>query len=49
MADCKVNMHWKDTERIQFWIEKHIPRFSKHYCLNMTFYPTDTQKFHKIN
>lgn len=49
MADCKVNMHWKDTDRIQDWVEKHIPRFSKNYLLNTTFYPTDTEKFKKIN
>ena len=48
-ADSKKNMHWKDVERIQYWIDNHISRFSKTYCLNMNYYPTDTQKFFNIN
>ena len=49
MADCKVNMHWKDVERVQYWMDNHIPRFSNKYALNISFYPTDTEKFHRIN
>lgn len=49
MADCKVNMHWKDIERVQHWVDHHVARFSNHYSLSTTFYPTDTEKFHRIN
>ena len=47
-GDCKVNMHWKDVERIERWIDGHVARFSKQYALNLTSYPTDTEKFYRI-
>lgn len=48
LADCKVNMHLCDVQRIQEWIRKSIGRFGKYYNIKNKFSPFSTATLFKI-